>query len=240
MAEKRIEPGPLAQQAARSIRRIREARRITYSELAERLAAAGRPIPVLGLSRMEQGDRRIDVDDLSAIAQALRVPPIWLLFPLGQPDEIDIELAPGVRVPMEPALAWFAGDAQAFTDYFGRGGRDADSGLYEWYEIPEGIDTKWAEDVRPLWLYRQHRRYVLEWFETFSRPRMAEAEGKPVGDFVFTLAALAEENLRAIRNEMRRLGLPLPRLPEGSSLSARFEPQGGDGGGKEDRPDQEG
>ncbi|WP_327008550.1 helix-turn-helix domain-containing protein [Dactylosporangium sp. NBC_01737] len=233
MAEKRIEPGPLATQVARSIQRIREKQRVTYAELAERLAAAGRPIPVLGLSRMEKGDRRVDLDDLVAIARALRVPPIWLLFPLGQAGEPDIDLLPGVRIPVDAALAWFTGDGEEFHDYFGHGGRDPDSGLYEWYEIPEGIDTKWTEDVRPLWLYRQHRRYVLDWFETFSRPRMAAAEGKPVGEFVFTLAALAEENLRTVRNEMRRLGLPLPRLPEGG-LRDRFEPKGGDGGGQED------
>lgn len=233
VAEKRIEPGPLTRQLAQSIQRIRKAQGLNYAQLAERLAQAGRPIPALGLSRMEQGDRRIDVDDLAAIAQALHVPPVWLLFPLGPEGEREIELLPGVRVPAEAALAWFAGDAEAFHDYFGHGGRNPDSGLYEWYELPEGVDAKWAEDVRPLWLYRQHRRYVLEWFETFSRPRMAAAEGKPVGDFVFTLAALAEENLRLIRNEMRRLGLPLPRLPE-SSLRTRFEPQGGDSGGQED------
>lgn len=206
---------------------------MTYTELVKRLADIGRPIPILGLRRIERNERSVDLDDLVAIARALQVPPAWLIFPLGPKHEDEIDLLPGVRIPMEPALAWFAGDAEAFHDYFGHGGRNPDTGLYEWYEIPEGIDVNWAEDVRPLWLYRQHRRYVLEWFETFSRPRMAAAEGKPVGEFVLTLAALAEENLRLIRNEMRRLGLPLPRLPKGG-LSTRFEPQGGDSGGQED------
>lgn len=240
MAEKRIEPGPLTRQLAQSIQRTRKAQGLTYAQLAERLTQAGRPIPALGLSRMEQGDRRIDVDDLAAIAQALRVPPVWLLFPLGQEGDRQVELLPGVRVPAEAALDWFAGDADAFADHFGRGSRNADSGLYQWYELPEGIEFRWVEDVRPLWLYREHRRCVLEWYQIWSRSaRAQETAAKPAGAVLFALAGLVEENLRAIRNEMRRLDLPLPRLPEGG-LRDRFEPQGGDSGGKEDRPDQAG
>lgn len=234
MAEKRIEPGPLTTQVARSIQRIRESRKVTYAELAERLAEAGRPIPVLGLSRMEKGDRRVDLDDLVAIARALRVPPIWLIFPIGQADEPDVELPPGVQVPKEAALAWFTGDQEAFADYFGHGAFDPDSRLYEWYEKPEGIDTNWSDDARPLALYRQHRRYVLDWYETWSRgTRAQEASGQPGGQLVFALAALAEENLRTVRNEMRRLGLPLPRLPEGG-LRDRFESSPGGGRGDQE------
>lgn len=233
MAEKRIEPGPLANQVARSISRIREDRRITYAELSERLAAAGRTIPVLGLSRIERGDRRIDLDDLVAIANALRVPPIWLLFPLGR-DEPDVEVLPGVRVPAEAALAWFTGDAEAFSDTFGHGAYHPDSGLFESYELPEGIGTNWSEEARPLWLYRQHRRYVQDWYETWSRgPRAQEAADQAGGKVIFALAAQAEENLRTVRNEMRRLGLPLPRLPEGG-LRDRFEVSQGGPRGQED------
>ncbi|MFI6331898.1 helix-turn-helix domain-containing protein [Micromonospora chersina] len=233
MAEKRIEPGPLAKQVAESIKRIREDRRITYAEVSERLAELGRTIPVLGLSRMEKGDRRVDLDDLVAIAAALRVPPIWLLFPAGR-DQPDIEVLPGVRVPVEAALAWFTGDAEAFADAFGHGAYDADSDLFESYELPEGIDTNWSEEVRPLWLYRQHRRYVRDWYDTWPRVSRAQAASdQPAGKVGFALAAQAEENLRIVRNEMRRLGLPLPRLPEGG-LRDRFEVSQGGPRGQED------
>ena len=62
-----------------NIKRIREGQRVTYVELSKRLAVLGRPIPVLGLRRIERGERRVDVDDLLALAAAFGVEPIRLL-----------------------------------------------------------------------------------------------------------------------------------------------------------------
>jgi transcriptional regulator with XRE-family HTH domain len=58
---------------AENIRRIRTMRAWTYVDLAARLAAAGRPIPVLGLRRLEDGKRRADADDLVALAAVFGV-----------------------------------------------------------------------------------------------------------------------------------------------------------------------
>ena len=52
-----------------------------YKQLSEKLAALGRPIPTLGLRRIEDGERRVDVDDLMALAVALNVNPAALLLP---------------------------------------------------------------------------------------------------------------------------------------------------------------
>lgn len=41
----------------------------------------GREIPPLGLRRVESGDRKVDVDDLVALALALDVSPLALLLP---------------------------------------------------------------------------------------------------------------------------------------------------------------
>lgn len=71
--------GPVGEALRHNIRRIREGRRITYVELSERLGNVGRPIPVLGLRRIERGERRVDVDDLAALATALSVTPAQLL-----------------------------------------------------------------------------------------------------------------------------------------------------------------
>lgn len=52
-----------------------------YQELAERLEKVGRPIPVLGLRRIESEERRVDADDLVALAIVLNVSPVRLLMP---------------------------------------------------------------------------------------------------------------------------------------------------------------
>lgn len=63
--------GPIGQHVARRVAEIRAEQRLTYKELSERIAAAGRHIPVLALSRIESLERRVDADDLAAIAAAL-------------------------------------------------------------------------------------------------------------------------------------------------------------------------
>ncbi|CAN3126257.1 helix-turn-helix domain-containing protein [Mycobacterium sp. smrl_JER01] len=65
-----------------NIRRIRDdVRGLSQAALSERLRDLGRPIPPLGIHRIENGDRRVDVDDLIAIAVALDVSPISMLTP---------------------------------------------------------------------------------------------------------------------------------------------------------------
>lgn len=92
-----------------NIRTIREANRVTYVELSQRLEALGRPIAVLGLRRIEKGERRVDVEDLLALAQALGVHPIDLLVPAdGNGDPYTV--TPGTVTTVTVARAWITGD----------------------------------------------------------------------------------------------------------------------------------
>lgn len=83
MSEKKNPLGPTGLTAAANIKRLREEQRLTYVELSHTLSELGRPIPTLGLSRIESGQRRVDADDLMAIASALGVAPNILLLPEG-------------------------------------------------------------------------------------------------------------------------------------------------------------
>lgn len=70
--------GPAGERVSRNIKRLRESGRLTFVELSDRLAKIGRPIPVLGLRRIERGERRVDVDDLFAFAEVFEVSPLML------------------------------------------------------------------------------------------------------------------------------------------------------------------
>jgi len=48
---------------------------MSYAELSRRLTEQGRPIAALGLRRIEAGERRVDADDLVALASVLEVDP---------------------------------------------------------------------------------------------------------------------------------------------------------------------
>jgi hypothetical protein len=55
--------------------------------LSDRLAEVGRPIVPSGLSKIELGNRRVDVDDLTALAAALDTIPNDLLYEPEQAPE---------------------------------------------------------------------------------------------------------------------------------------------------------
>lgn len=74
--------GPTGETVRVNIIRLRtQLRRMGYTELSERLKDHGRRIPPLGLRRIENGARRVDADDLFALAVALGVSPVTLLTP---------------------------------------------------------------------------------------------------------------------------------------------------------------
>lgn len=73
--------GPTGQAVRDNIQRLREAQHLTFAELSRRLEAVGNPIPPLGLRRIEAGERKVDVDDLAALAVVLGTVPNYLLMP---------------------------------------------------------------------------------------------------------------------------------------------------------------
>ncbi|MFE3786982.1 helix-turn-helix domain-containing protein [Streptomyces goshikiensis] len=118
MAEKQKTPlGPMGSTLTENVRRLREAQRLTYVELSDRLTEAGRPIPVLGLRRIERGERRVDVDDLIALALVFNVSPGSLLLPHEKPagDPSDphehwLPLTDSKSVDWEAAWRWMHGE----------------------------------------------------------------------------------------------------------------------------------
>jgi hypothetical protein len=92
MPVKKIDVGLTGMTVADNIRRTREAQRLGFTEISQRLSSLGRPIAPLGLRRIESGERRIDVDDLLALAVALGgVSPVALLAPPSDSPQTKVE-----------------------------------------------------------------------------------------------------------------------------------------------------
>jgi hypothetical protein len=79
--------GPAGRVLATNIKRIRDAQRLTYTKLSKMLAEAGRDLPILALRRIERMERRVDFDDLLALAYVLRVCPVDLMVSSEASDE---------------------------------------------------------------------------------------------------------------------------------------------------------
>src|SRR4051812_42544798 len=116
MATKDLERGPVAERVSSNLTALRAEKALTLAQLAEALGELGRPISVSGLSKIERGDRRVDVDDLVTLAVALDVSPNRLLLPApkadGETRPEDIALTATKRAPWRRAWLWATG-AQA-------------------------------------------------------------------------------------------------------------------------------
>src|SRR6476661_6760490 len=82
MAGKTPDTGPTAATVIANLKRLRDDRNLTYTQLSNRLKALAHwSISPVGVRRIEDGERRVTVDDLLAFAVALGVSPVTLLMP---------------------------------------------------------------------------------------------------------------------------------------------------------------
>lgn len=112
MAGRAKEPGPTSVRVAENLRRIRQERGLSFAELSRRLSGIGHPIPDTSLLKTEKGDRRVDVDDLMALALALEVTPNRLLLPPGEAERVSErnQVTSAVAATWPRAWAWASGE----------------------------------------------------------------------------------------------------------------------------------
>jgi transcriptional regulator with XRE-family HTH domain len=186
---------------AENLRRIRQESGLSYAELARRLAGLGHPILDTSLLKIEKGDRRVDVDDLVALAVALGTTPNRLLLP-----EMDVEhasesyrLTPAVRETPPLLWAWATGEvplghlpSRATDDRTTRGEEVVFSRLnrphhwHDWGEaaprLPAGAWTKELALARTGFM-----AYLVEAFVT----GMTTAEIRAIAEAAFTAVLVA-------------------------------------------------
>jgi transcriptional regulator with XRE-family HTH domain len=129
---------PVSDRVRQNLAELRDARRVHLRALAGRLAKIGHPILASGLSKIETGSRRVDVDDLLALAVALDVSPNRLLLPAEADDE-DLELTAETVTTRRTAWRWASGDDPLPVDL--------------WTERPSTVDLnrhrRWRRENRP-------------------------------------------------------------------------------------------
>lgn len=108
MGTRAVEKGAVSETVRGNIQRLRAAQGLSLEALSARLGEVGRPILKSGLSKLEQGERRVDVDDLAALAVALNVNLSALMLPDLAGDE-PVQITPAVEVPAWAAWQWADG-----------------------------------------------------------------------------------------------------------------------------------
>src|SRR5271169_1463411 len=100
------EPGPTSVRTAANLKQMRQERGVSYAELTRRLRTLLHPILDTGIMKIEKGERRVDVDDLVALALALGVTPNRLILPDIDLSGITITYLLTPAVPGSPVALW--------------------------------------------------------------------------------------------------------------------------------------
>lgn len=143
MATNKIERGPTSERVAANVKAVREARRLSLEALSQRMGEIGRPILRTGLAKIESGERRVDVDDLMALAIALQVTPNRLLLISPVPDQVDPLESPGYPW-LAPKFVLAHPEAWKIAWNWACGGISL--GFKGWQSIPA---LEWMKENRP-------------------------------------------------------------------------------------------
>ncbi|MGV0700830.1 helix-turn-helix domain-containing protein [Mycolicibacter sinensis] len=81
MATDDVERGPTGETVRQNLKRLRGKRGLSLRALAQLTEATDHPLGYGSINQIEQGRRRVDVDDLMTLAVVLNVPPPALLLP---------------------------------------------------------------------------------------------------------------------------------------------------------------
>jgi transcriptional regulator with XRE-family HTH domain len=104
-----VEAGPTSATVARNVRRVRERRGYSTNQISRLLEKAGRSISPAAISKLERGERRVDVDDLTALASVLDISPAALLLPLTDSYQEPVEVTGAGTMPATVAWDWALG-----------------------------------------------------------------------------------------------------------------------------------
>lgn len=154
---------PIGSRIGPTVRRLRHERGLDLRTLAEHLAEEGRPISLAQLSKLELGQRRVDVDDLVALAVVLNVPPSALLMPEppSQGEEQTVTLTAHRQVDWRRAWQWMCGDR--WLDDAMAPDRDAEDqqaqgdALADWYYSARPHDPFGGYKFDPSYIHGRER-----------------------------------------------------------------------------------
>lgn len=125
MGTSAVKRGPTAERVGRSVQELRQRRGLSHRALAERTRQIGRPIQPTGIVKIEAGERRVDVDDLVALAIAFDVTPNRLL--LGEAGDAEqLSLTETAGASAAAVWRWACGESPLRRDL--------------WADVPADID----------------------------------------------------------------------------------------------------
>ncbi|MET8803616.1 helix-turn-helix transcriptional regulator [Streptomyces sp. NPDC004546] len=143
---------------ADNVRRLRTARGLSLRALSAEMEKVGHPLSADALNKIENGRtpapgteepkqvRRVDVDELAALAQALRVSPMSLLLPWTETPNARVDITGAGTAEALAAWRWAVGERPLSTteeDHYGELLRFRVDSTPAWARTP--LDDRWNE-----------------------------------------------------------------------------------------------
>lgn len=100
--------GPTGLTLGANLARARKAANLSLKELSAKLDELDRKISWSGISKIENGNRKVDADELIALALTLNVSPLALLLPQSRERQAPITLT-GLDASAESVWKWALG-----------------------------------------------------------------------------------------------------------------------------------
>ncbi|MER5649058.1 helix-turn-helix transcriptional regulator [Streptosporangium sp. NPDC002524] len=174
--------GPTGAQVAENLRSFRTERGLSTIRLSQLLGEIGRPIQATGITKIEKKERKVDVDDLVALALVLNVSPLALLLPSVDGDEM-VPLAPTVELPAWLVWEWAEGASPAI-DVLVDDGDDSlvrETHAYESLSLPpQRLNERKHPASRAAFMLRKQVRQLVPGLRrdtpSASAYRLAEAQ----------------------------------------------------------------
>lgn len=176
MTTGRIEVGPTGRAVAANVKRLRKARGLSLRALSVALKDRGRTLSADALNKIENGAetdgrgvRRVDVDDLTALAVVFGVSPAALVVPFTPHPDDSVGVTGAGEVPAYAAWRWATGEIQLSYDPEQR--RETQDMERALYGEPAWMHARSNEDVPPGSRLAVGDVQVLDWDED-GRPFM--------------------------------------------------------------------
>ncbi|MBR7832495.1 helix-turn-helix transcriptional regulator [Actinospica durhamensis] len=139
-----IATGPMNEAVRVNLRRIREEQGVSLRDLSKRLEELGHSLLSSGIGRIEQGLRRVDVDDLIAISLALSISPLQLLLPPESRPDSRMALTTRTETTTQGAWGWVLGRPVPLISGLG-------PWAFEHIELPRDVITEAEKSLEKLW-----------------------------------------------------------------------------------------
>ena len=136
-------PGNTNEHVAANMRTARQAIGMDLRTLADRIRDTGRAMSASALSKIENGDRRVDVDDLTVFAYMLQTTPAALLTPpTGAKPSTGV---PEGQFNAEEIRGWVRGQAKLTTEGLAHYWKDEYFNAVSQVRYYEGLMLQYAD-----------------------------------------------------------------------------------------------